>query len=813
MAYIKIKLDCILMDGHVVTFKAPCDCTAIEGLKVCYIENNALQEKIFSMKDTHGNVLTGLGNLFTAGAYVKVILDTNDHVAYLQNADTNGYLESVFAQLDAKIDSTLATAITETTDSTLAHSHNGVIKVLGIYGNTEQYGTSGAQLFDASNVVVSSNTSINVSNNGYTIVAVGGSAIGYAHAKFISLDIEKIKGKTVYIACDKKSQTGKDGRAQITVVYADGSKSFNGFYADSASSKVSVNIPEDVSDAWVEVSTNNTGTAKETDNTVTFEGLRVVLDENAEWEPYTGGQPSPNPDYPQEIRSVKGKNLLEITATSQTKNGVTFTVNADGSVVANGTASSDAYFRINSIILEKGVNYVLSGCPSGGADGMYNMYFDQLNADGTSIDDGFDYGNGVTFAVADSCTAINVGLVIRKSQSVSNLVFKPMIRRASVADPTYVPYGCLRVKAHGSNFLNLPESDALTQNGITANIENGRLKVSGTATADAWFNIWPVFAIGTNETQKNSTPFKAKGKCVVRSLPSNGVRVSFKNDIEQTPTETLETFNKSLQLQNDFTRVFIYIQNGATANLDSIVAITETADTEAEPYTENSITLSQPIELNGIGDVRDELTPDGVVRRIGKAVFDGSADEDWSVYSDPVGVRYFTRRNGVNLDNLKIIKSIGSHHMMCQKSNIGNFADEQYVRTDGVNVTFDFNFKVGYITDDSTDNLRTWLAENPITVVYELATQVTEPLPAADQIALRSLLSCDGATYLECDSEVAPTIKVQYGTSAVGAIALENSNLHEVNEILRNRLETKVESCLTADDFTVSGETLILEFL
>ena len=86
MAYIKIKLDAALMDGHNVTFKAPCDCTAVDGLKVCYIENNSLQEKIFSMKDTHGNALAGLGNLFAEGAYIHAILDSVNLIAYLQNA-------------------------------------------------------------------------------------------------------------------------------------------------------------------------------------------------------------------------------------------------------------------------------------------------------------------------------------------------------------------------------------------------------------------------------------------------------------------------------------------------------------------------------------------------------------------------------------------------------------------------------------------------------------------------------------------------------------------------------------------------------
>jgi hypothetical protein len=99
MAYIKINLDKVLMNGHEVSFIAPCDCTAIEGLKVCYVEGEELKEKIFTMKDAHGNTLTGLGNLFKEGAYVHAILDSTHFHAYIQNADTNGYLEARFQEV------------------------------------------------------------------------------------------------------------------------------------------------------------------------------------------------------------------------------------------------------------------------------------------------------------------------------------------------------------------------------------------------------------------------------------------------------------------------------------------------------------------------------------------------------------------------------------------------------------------------------------------------------------------------------------------------------------------------------------------
>lgn len=94
MANIRITLNGTLTDGHNVTFKAPCDCSEVEFLNVCHVKDGTQASTLFTMKDAHGNNLTGLGNLFVQGAYVKVVLDTQNKFAYLQNAATNGYLES-----------------------------------------------------------------------------------------------------------------------------------------------------------------------------------------------------------------------------------------------------------------------------------------------------------------------------------------------------------------------------------------------------------------------------------------------------------------------------------------------------------------------------------------------------------------------------------------------------------------------------------------------------------------------------------------------------------------------------------------------
>lgn len=83
MAYIKINTSTPVYNGMPITFVAPCDCTAADGLTV-----NGLN---YQIKDAHGVSLRGINNVFAKGAYVKVIVDTTNGCAYIQNGDNNSY--------------------------------------------------------------------------------------------------------------------------------------------------------------------------------------------------------------------------------------------------------------------------------------------------------------------------------------------------------------------------------------------------------------------------------------------------------------------------------------------------------------------------------------------------------------------------------------------------------------------------------------------------------------------------------------------------------------------------------------------------
>ena len=131
------------------------------------------------------------------------------------------------------------------------------------------------------------------------------------------------------------------------------------------------------------------------------------------------------------------KNLLKNTAVSKTINGVTFTVNKDGSVTVNGTANNTASFDICTLNdLEVGKKYTLSGCPNGGnSSNTYRLYGLDTNQWEFA---GSDVGNGNTFtAIRNPCV---FRIAIYSGYTAENLTFFPMLRYAEITDDTYEPY-------------------------------------------------------------------------------------------------------------------------------------------------------------------------------------------------------------------------------------------------------------------------------------------------------------------------------------------------------------------------------------
>lgn len=173
MANLRVDLNYPIQDGMTVTFKAACDCTAIEGLIIYYpaASESALStaSKTFVFKDAHGNVLTGLGNLFSKDSYVKVTLDTVNNFAYIQNADTNSYLEGNFSKVSHKKNVTLLASSWSNKRYTLADEFITSTNIIELLPR-ENNGITYDQLMELGNAMIIGGTQ---STGSLELVAMG----------------------------------------------------------------------------------------------------------------------------------------------------------------------------------------------------------------------------------------------------------------------------------------------------------------------------------------------------------------------------------------------------------------------------------------------------------------------------------------------------------------------------------------------------------------------------------------------------------------------------------------------------------------
>jgi hypothetical protein len=139
-----------------------------------------------------------------------------------------------------------------------------------------------------------------------------------------------------------------------------------------------------------------------------------------------------------DMNNVLGaKNLLpNIGVETSTDNGVTYTKNSDGSVTANGTATGWAYYNLCSRFTLDAGTYILSGKEAKAA-----TQIKITNAD-TQADVALLLNNDTEkqFTLNTKTTLHAMLYIGVNAGTVTDFVFYPMLRLASIEDDTYVPY-------------------------------------------------------------------------------------------------------------------------------------------------------------------------------------------------------------------------------------------------------------------------------------------------------------------------------------------------------------------------------------
>lgn len=146
-----------------------------------------------------------------------------------------------------------------------------------------------------------------------------------------------------------------------------------------------------------------------------------------------------NPDLTTFTRAVANrgsKNVAEVTAVSGSAGGVDYTVNPDGTVIANRTTSSttSTWFRLNPSLSLKAGTYILSGGKSANERLLVSPTATLADAIADS------QGSEVTFTLNQDTDNLIYAIRIAYTDSPSNVKFYPMIRPAEILDSTYQPF-------------------------------------------------------------------------------------------------------------------------------------------------------------------------------------------------------------------------------------------------------------------------------------------------------------------------------------------------------------------------------------
>lgn len=154
-------------------------------------------------------------------------------------------------------------------------------------------------------------------------------------------------------------------------------------------------------------------------------------------------------------KTRQGYNLLNYdTLTSKTINGITYTINDDKSITANGTATSNSILFLSnnfSLNLEKG-NYVLSGCSNGSASTYYIEF-----TDGSKY---YSCVNGNKLFNFSEDVSLSGYITVRNGATVSNVTFYPMLTKGT-EEKEYEEYGASPTSPFPSPIRNTGENGSV----------------------------------------------------------------------------------------------------------------------------------------------------------------------------------------------------------------------------------------------------------------------------------------------------------------------------------------------------------------
>lgn len=345
------------------------------------------------------------------------------------------------------------------------------------------------------------------------------------------------------------------------------------------------------------------------------------------------------------------KNLIPYpyAETTKTLGGITFTDNGDGTITANGTATSTVYFLLLLATQEpipiKSGKYILSGTEADKGD--VRLY---LRYQGDTVWTMTHLGVETELILDNDTVITSIGLQILANNVITDQVIKPMLRLASIADDTYAPYAKTNkqltddITSHAEliseNAVNI-ESNAdaiadivnvygsknllpypyyyttITTNGITfTDNGDGSVTVNGTNTSSSAIHFGFYNTLGTNWIIEPNTEY------IVSFELKNANNLSFYVNVNNTDISAIRNkstgyYEAKFKTPSAYTTRFtiaMYIQASSTETNAIVYPMLRLASIKDETYVPYVQTNKQLMEhtneaLERIGKAGKNLIP------------------------------------------------------------------------------------------------------------------------------------------------------------------------------------------------------------
>lgn len=316
-------------------------------------------------------------------------------------------------------------------------------------GNTFQQTYTGKNLFNnKATPLYTVRASAEALPTGVRITTNTTAAGGYYFAVFKVCDTSDYEGQTITLKTNMTSSSTNPAKAYIGLSAADGTNRV-ARASLSASGSCSYTIEQDTNRPCVIVALYSTDSGTPVfGEYVDYTDLQIEVGSTAtSYEPFVGGQPSPSPDYPQQIQTVTGEQTVTVTGknllnavpyATPIQQGVKVTITNTNTIHIDGT-STQTYVnltRMFSTNLPAGT-YTMSI----NKELPFRVNLSTILSGGGSLDRSIQAGEtSVTFTTSETTTGMRIFMSTGGAGIVFDETFTVQLVSGNAADYDFEPY-------------------------------------------------------------------------------------------------------------------------------------------------------------------------------------------------------------------------------------------------------------------------------------------------------------------------------------------------------------------------------------